>query len=69
MKHKTTQNVVYYTDNKFCVVPYSLVFLAGHKLGGFGPTRYNIYFDGYNFGEFFFLHQKSIVSLFLIAQK
>lgn len=44
-------------------------FLAGHKLGGFGPTRYNIYFDGYNFGEFFFLHQKSIVSLFLIAQK
>lgn len=33
--------------------------------GGFGPTRYTINLGGYYFDEFFSLHLKSTVNLFL----
>lgn len=39
-----------------CVIPYSQSFLAGHKFGDFGPTRYNINFGGYYFCEPSYLH-------------
>lgn len=34
-------------------------FLAGHKFGEIGLTRYTINFGGYNFGESISLHKNS----------
>lgn len=36
-------------------------FLAGHKIGGLGPTMYTIKYGGYNFNEFNSLHKNATV--------
>lgn len=43
--------------------------MTGDTFGGFGPTRYTINFEGYNFGKFFLLNKNSTVSKLIYLSK
>lgn len=48
-------------------IPYSRLFLAGHKFDGYGPTKCTLNFGGYNTDKLISLHSKSTVNSFLTA--